>query len=163
MMRPMFISQIALNALSGNAVVVLQEIGGTRALPIPIGPLEANAIASELEGIKPARPMTHDLLMNLLDATDVKVIKVDISDRKDDTYYALIHILHRGTERVIDARPSDALALSLRVRAPVFVAEKVMRKSMDGSQGGKRLSGSGDQRNWRDLLEDLDPDDLGSA
>jgi bifunctional DNase/RNase len=103
--------------------VILKEVGGDRILPIWVGFLEAIGIASELRGIRSSRPLTHDLLKNIVGLTEVKVRKVEICDLKNNTYHALIHITHDGKEISIDARLSDALALSLRVNA-LFLQQK---------------------------------------
>ncbi len=160
---PMNISTVTVDPISNSPIVILKEINGDKILPIWIGIMEATAIASELENIKFSRPMTHDLLKNIIDTLDVKVTKVEVCDLKDNTYYALIHILTSdGKEYAIDARPSDALALSLRTNAPIFVKEEVILKSakltdneseaMDESEKGKK---------WKKILESLKPEDFG--
>jgi bifunctional DNase/RNase len=115
----MVIAGLTVDPLTNSPIVILKEIGGERTLPIWIGLLEATAIASELEGIKFSRPMTHDLLKNIMSLMDVKVNKIEVSDLKNNTYFALIYLDHKGKEISIDARPSDALALSLRMGAPI--------------------------------------------
>ncbi|MFH0843950.1 MAG: bifunctional nuclease family protein, partial [Pseudomonadota bacterium] len=122
MFMPMVVSGLTIDPLTNSPIVILKEVEGDKTLPIWIGLLEATAIASELEGVKFSRPMTHDLLKNLLGLINVKVKRIEVCDLKNNTYYALIHITHNGKELSIDARPSDALALSLRVNAPIFVA-----------------------------------------
>lgn len=161
MLRPMTISAIAVDSLTKSPVVILKEVGGERTLPIWIGLLEANAIASELEGVKFPRPMTHDLLKNVMESTDVKVNKVEVCDLKDNTYFALIHITHNGKEISIDARPSDALALSLRVNAPIFVAEEVISKSTQIDLEAEPEDKSEQGKKWQEILEKLDPEDFG--
>ena len=139
--------------MTNSPIVILKETDGDRTLPIWIGLLEATAIASELEGINFSRPMTHDLLKNLMDLIEVKVERVEVCDLRNNTYYALIHILHKGEAISIDARPSDALALSLRVGAPIFVAEEVIQKSKQiDLQAEARTSPSRERsgrRSWR--------------
>ena len=161
MFKPMLVSGLTLDPLTNSPIVILKEVDGDRTLPIWIGLLEATAIASELEGIKFSRPMTHDLLKTIIDKIDIEINKVEVCDLKNNTYYALIHLIHKGKEISIDARPSDALALSLRVDAPIFVDEEVIRKSKqidlttdpeDKTEQGKK---------WQEILEKLDPEDFG--
>jgi bifunctional DNase/RNase len=163
MLRPMTISAIAVDSLTKSPVVILKEVGGERTLPIWIGLLEANAIASELEGVKFPRPMTHDLLKNVMESTDVKVNKVEVCDLKDNTYFALIHITHNDKEISIDARPSDALALSLRVNAPIFVAEEVISKSTQIDLEAEPEDKSEQGKKWQEILEKMNPKDFGNT
>jgi hypothetical protein len=161
MLRPMTVSGLTIDSLTNNPIVILKEIDGEKTLPIWIGLLEATAIASELEGIQFSRPMTHDLLKNVMEMADVKVNKIEVCDLKDNTYYALIHITHDGKEINIDARPSDALALSLRMNAPIFVEEEVIEKSqqieLKAEPDGKSKKG----KEWQEILENLNPEDFG--
>ena len=163
MFKPMVISKLAVDSLTKSPIVILKEIDGERSLPIWIGMLEANAIASELEGIKFSRPMTHDLLKNILDLMDVEVTRVEVSDLKNNTYYALIHLTHNGKEISMDARPSDALALSLRFEAPIFVADKVLNKSMQIDLKGEPEDKSIQGKKWQKILEKMDPEDFGNT
>lgn len=157
---PMNVSTVTVDPVSNSPIVILKEIDGDKILPIWIGIMEATAIASELEKIKFSRPMTHDLIKNIMDTLDVKITRVEVCDLRDNTYYALIHLLTSdGKEYAIDARPSDALALSLRTNAPIFVKEEVILKSArltedesDESEKGKR---------WKKILESLKPEDFG--
>ena len=128
-------------------IVILNDETDKEILPIWIGKFEANAICFILEGITPPRPMTHDLTKNVLDTLGVKIISIVINNLKDNTYYAKIHLQARGSEVVIDSRPSDAIALALRASAPIFVAEDVLEK---------RNSENLDQ--W---LKNLKPEDFG--
>ena len=109
-------------------VVVLEDVSKTRLVPIWIGVNEGNAIALELQGEKFPRPLTHDLIVNLLTALKAVVEKIVISDLKDNSYYALIHIKTNGKMLAIDARPSDSLAIAVRTRCPIFIDEKVLKK-----------------------------------
>ncbi len=160
MLRPMAISVLAVDPLAKTPVVILKELDGERTLPIWIGFLEANAIASELQGIKSSRPMTHDLLRNIIGLIDVKVNKVEICDLKNNTYYASIHITQGGREISIDGRPSDALALSLRVNAPIFAAEEVIQKSKQIELRVERADKPGQGKKWQDVLEKLNLEDF---
>lgn len=163
MLRPMFISALAIDSVANSPVVILKEVDGERTLPIWIGLLEANAIASELEGIKFSRPMTHDLLTTILKSIDVTVHKIEVCDLKNNTYYALIHIRHKGNEITIDARPSDALALSLRVEAPIFVADEVIEKSEQIDLDAEPEDKSDQGKKWQKILENLNPKDFGNT
>lgn len=112
-----------------RCIVVVEEIHGPRLVPIWIGIFEGGAIAAELTGQEPPRPMTHDLLMNLLTASGTVIEKVVITDLRDNTYFAELHIkTGGGTTAVIDSRPSDALAIAVRARCPLYVSETVFQK-----------------------------------
>ena len=163
MLIPVIISALGLDSSSNNPVVILKEIGGKRTVPIWIGILEASAIASELEGVKYSRPMTHDLLKNILESMDAKLNKVEVCDLKDNTYYALIHMTYNGKKMTIDARPSDALALSLRIRAPIFVSEDVINRSPHIELALKADEKSEQAKDWQEILENLDPEDFGNT
>lgn len=108
-----------------NPVVLLVDQAETMALPIWIGQAEATAIAMELQGVKPPRPMTHDLLRSVLKSLAAAVTRIVVTDVKDSTYFAEIHIATNGTPLIIDSRPSDAIALALRSEAPIFVSDQV--------------------------------------
>ena len=161
MFTPMVISGLTVDPLTNSPIVILKETDGERTLPIWIGLLEATAIASELEGIKFSRPMTHDLLKSIIDLIDIKVNRVEVCDLKNNTYYALIHITHKGEQVSIDARPSDALALSLRVNAPIFVAEEVISKSKQIDLTAEPEDKSEQGKKWQEILEKLNTEDFG--
>ena len=161
MYRPMVVSGLTVDPLTNSPIVILKEVEGERTLPIWIGLLEATAIASELEGIKFSRPMTHDLLKNIMDLIDLKVIKVAVCDLKHNTYYALLHINITGKEISMDARPSDALAISLRMGAPIFVSEEVISKSTQIDLKAEPEDKSEQGKKWQEILEKLNPDDIG--
>jgi bifunctional DNase/RNase len=161
MFKPMVVSGLTVDPVTNSPIVILKEAEGERTLPIWIGLLEATAIASELEGIKFSRPMTHDLLKSIMDTMDVEVNKVEVCDLKNNTYYALIHMTHGDKEISIDARPSDALALSLRMKAPIFVSEEVMSKSRQVDFSAEVEDTSEQGKKWQDILEKLNPEDFG--
>ena len=163
MFRPMQISALAVDTLTKSPIVLLKEIDGERSLPIWIGLLEANAIAVELEGIKLARPMTHDLLKNILEMIDVQVERIEITELKNNTFYALIHVKYRDKAFTIDARPSDALALSLRVGAPIFVAEEVIESSLRIEFEAEPEDKSEQGKAYQEILEKADPEDFGNT
>jgi bifunctional DNase/RNase len=110
----------------GAYAILLKEINGTRRLPIIIGAFEAQAIALEIEGIKPPRPLTHDLLKNVIDNLGSVVTEILIDELRENTFYAKIILEVSGLTNEIDARPSDAIALSVRAQAPIYVSETVM-------------------------------------
>ncbi len=161
MYKPMVISGLTVDPVTNSPIVILKEVDGDRTLPIWIGLLEATAIASELEGIKFSRPMTHDLIKNLMAMIDVNVIKIEVCDLKNNTYYALIHFKIGEKTMSIDARPSDALALSLRVNAPIFVAEKVIDSSSRIDLKAEAQDKSESGKKWQEILESLNPEDFG--
>lgn len=163
MLKAMIISEVAIDTLTKSPIVILREVDGERTLPIWIGLLEANAIASELEGIRFSRPMTHDLLKNIMALIDVKVTKIEVCDLKDNVYYALIHIDYKGEKMTIDARPSDALALSVRVEAPIFVADELIKKSQHMTLRAEAEDESEQGKKWLDVLEKMDPEDFGNT
>ena len=143
---------------STNApIVILKDVQGDTVLPIWVGLYEANAIALEVEKATTPRPMTHDLLRNVFLGLDVRVQKVVVNDLKDDTFYALIWVERDGEMMSIDSRPSDALALALRVDCPIFVEDEVLKSSKISSAISEK-STSEELRKW---LEGLSDDDLG--
>lgn len=120
------VDSIRVSLMSHHRVVILKALDREQYLPIWIGPSEADAITAELQGLEVSRPLTHDLLKNVIDALSGEVTQVVVNDLRNETYYARIHIVQNGRELEIDSRPSDALALAVRVRVPVYVAESVM-------------------------------------
>jgi len=118
------VSQISLSNM--GFVVFLKEDGGKRALPIFIGAAEAQAIAFVLENVKPPRPLTHDLLKNLMDNLECRIKRIEVCDLRDNTFYAKLFLEWNGAEIELDSRPSDAIALALRFAAPIFVEDEIM-------------------------------------
>ncbi len=163
MLTPMSISQVVVDSQTNSPIVVLKEINGDRILPIWIGLLEADAIASVLEGVTFSRPMTHDLLKTVLESSDFEITKVEVNDLKNNTYYALIHLRHNDENMTIDARPSDALAISLRVGAPIYVAEAILDNSVQIEMKAEPEDTSEEGKKWQELLEKMDPDDFGNT
>lgn len=163
-MRVMKVRRVALDQ-QNNPVVLLVDEEETVALPIWIGQAEAMAIAMRLQSVQPPRPMTHDLLQVVLAQLSATVTRIVISDVKDATYYAEIHLARNGTAFVIDSRPSDAIALALRAEAPIFVEDKVavqgmpLRKSSDG-EGRPALEEELDPQEFRKFLERVKPGDF---
>ena len=138
-------------------VVVLKEAQGSAILPIWVGIYEANAIALEIEKVQTPRPMTHDLLKNVLVGLNVRVHRVVVCDLKEDTFYALIWMERDGRTMSLDSRPSDALALALRLDCPIFVEDEVMKSSKIAGASTEKTS-SEEMRRW---LENLGDEDLG--
>jgi bifunctional DNase/RNase len=148
---------LMMDPVTNMPVVVLKETSGSGVLPIWVGIYEANAIALEIEKVQTPRPMTHDLLKNVLTGLDVRVQRVVVSDLKDDTFYALIWMERGGEIISLDSRPSDALALALRLDCPIFVEDEVLKNSKTSSAVSEK-STSDDLRKW---LENLNDEDLG--
>src|SRR6202161_1536058 len=148
---------LMMDPVTNMPVVVLKETAGNGVLPIWVGIYEANAIALEIEKVQTPRPMTHDLLKNVLFGLNVHVQKVVVSELREDTFYALISLERNGERMSIDSRPSDALALALRVDCPIFVEETVLQSSKISSAINEK-STSEELRKW---LEGLSDEDLG--
>ena len=156
-MVKMEIKGLLMDPVSNMPVVVLRDSSNGVFLPIWVGIFEANAIALQMEKIATPRPMTHDLLKNLLTELDAKVERIVINDLRDNTFFARIHLLRGETRWDVDSRPSDAIALALRVDAEIFVEEEVLEKS-------KTLRPEGDETDPERLkkwLEEVNPEDLG--
>ena len=129
MFLEMKVRGLALDPLSNMPIIILKDEEDKRSLPIWVGIFEANAIALELEKIATPRPMTHDLLKSVLETVQARVTKVVVTDLKENTFYAVLHLQLGGKEYTVDSRPSDAIALALRVAAPIYVDEDVVRKA----------------------------------
>jgi uncharacterized protein len=153
----MEIKGLMLDPSSNTPIVILKDVDSQLFLPIWIGVFEANAIALKIEGVEPPRPMTHDLLRSTLERLDARVEKIVISDLKDSTFFALIHVQRPQGEVAIDARPSDAIALALRVDAPIFVLRSVMEKA----QAVDRATQATDEEKLKKWLEEISPEELG--
>ncbi len=164
MYRLMKIEGLAVDPVTNSPIMLLKDEESEESLPIWIGLLEATAIASELENVTYSRPMTHDLLKSILDKMGTTLTRIEVCDLKDNTFYALLQ-LQKGDEALaVDVRPSDAVALALRCKAPIYVAEEVIFKSRladTGKPPGKPVDKSKEGRKWADILEELDPDDFG--
>ncbi len=153
----MTIKGLMVDPITNMPIVILRDTAGQKVLPIWVGIFEANAIALQIENIATPRPMTHDLLRNVIHDLKAAVEKVVVCDLKDNTFYALIYLAVNGEVVAIDARPSDAIALALRVRAPIFVEDKVI----DSAKSIDFAPDPADTERLRKWLESLDPDDLG--
>lgn len=161
---PMSVGGLTLDPATKTPVVILRDGENKVSLPIWIGLLEATAIATELEGVKMARPMTHDLLRTLIGELGATVESIEISDLRENTYYAVINLRVGDAAHAIDSRPSDAISLALRVKSPIFVARKVIEASValkdqgDG-KGDSNLSNVSPDK-WSEILENMSPDDF---
>ena len=155
----MKIRGLMMDPVTNMPIVVLKDVGGDTVLPIWVGVYEANAIALEIEKVTTPRPMTHDLIKNILIGFDTHVHKIVVSELRDDTFFAVIWMEERDGKIIsIDSRPSDALALALRVDCPIYVDEEVLKTSKAASTSADRISPD-DLRKW---LEGLNDEDLGS-
>jgi hypothetical protein len=153
----MKIRGLMMDPVTNMPIVILKDVGGDSVLPIWVGIYEANAIALEIEKVTTPRPMTHDLLKNLLIGLDASVRKVVVNDLRDDTFFAIIWVERDGQIISIDSRPSDALALALRVDCPIFVEDEVLKTSRQANSVSDRVS----QEELRKWLENLGDEDLG--
>ena len=153
----MKIRGLMMDPVTNMPIVVLKDVQGQAILPIWVGVYEANAIALEIEKVSTPRPMTHDLLKNLLIGLETTVRKVVVTELRDDTFFAVIWLDRGGEVITIDSRPSDALALALRMDCPIFVEEDVLKTSKLASTVSDRVSAD-EMRKW---LENLGEDDLG--
>ena len=157
----MKVAGITMDPFSNTPIVILKDLEGNKALPIWIGVLEASAIAAELGNVKPLRPMTHDLMQNILDDLNVKVTRIEVTDLKDNTFYATIYLSMVDNKLAIDARPSDSIALALRTNSPIFVNEEVIEKSRTVDLENEEEGGSEESKKWAKILESLSPEDFG--
>ena len=153
----MKIRGLMMDPVSNTPIVILKDSGSDTVLPIWVGVYEANAIALEIEKVSTPRPMTHDLIKNVLLGLDAQVHKVVVTELRDDTFYAVIWLERDGHVISIDSRPSDALALALRVDCPIFVDDDVLKNSKLATSDASRVT-SDELRKW---LEGLNDEDLG--
>lgn len=151
------IKGLMLDPSSNIPIVILRDTESQLFLPIWIGVFEANAIALRIEGVEPPRPMTHDLLRLVLEKLGATVEKIVISDLRESTFFALIHLLQKGEPVTVDARPSDAIALALRTEAPIYV----LRSVLDKAQAADLTADSSDEDKLKKWLEEISPDELG--
>jgi len=153
----MKIRGLMMDPATNMPIVILKDASGPTVLPIWVGIYEANAIALEIEKVSTPRPMTHDLIKNLLAGLETMVRKVVVSELKDDTFYALIWLEREGQMISIDSRPSDALALALRVDCPIYVEDEVLKNSKVAGAASDKFQ-SEELRRW---LENLGDEDMG--
>jgi uncharacterized protein len=153
----MKIRGLMMDPVTNMPIVILKDIGSDTVLPIWVGVYEANAIALEIEKVTTPRPMTHDLIKNVLVGLESQVRKVVVTELRDDTFFAVIWVERDGRIISIDSRPSDALALALRVDCPIFVEDDVLKSSKIAANNSERLT----PEDLRKMLEDLNDEDLG--
>jgi len=153
----MRIKGLVVDPISKMPIVVLEDSQSKNILPIWIGVFEANAIALTIENIPTPRPMTHDLMRNMLTRFDIHVDRIVVTDVRNNTFYAVIHCRHRERELTIDSRPSDAIALALRMNSPIYVENEVVEKA-HGLKLDENLETSENLKKW---LETLRPEDFG--
>ncbi|MDR9459422.1 MAG: bifunctional nuclease family protein [Dehalococcoidia bacterium] len=167
-MIEMTIDSIRMSLMNYQRVVILKEKGGERYLPIWIGPAEADSIALKLQDVQVPRPMTHDLLRSAIEALGASVNSIVVNDLQNDTFFARILLIVDGRDMEIDSRPSDAIALAVRVEVPIYADESVLDKA------GILLPGNGEQGElsedeltklspFRDFIDTLNMDDLGKS
>ena len=153
----MKINRLMMDPVTNMPIVILKDSGSDTVLPIWVGVFEANAIALEIEKVSTPRPMTHDLIKNVLTGLEAAVHKVVVTELKDDTFYAVIWLEREGQVISIDSRPSDALALALRVDCPIFVDDEVL----NNSKLAANLSAKSTDEELRKMLEGMNDEDLG--
>ena len=157
MLIEMSIKGLMVDPITNMPIVILKDKLGERVLSIWVGIFEANAIALQIENVSTPRPMTHDLLRNIITDLYGSVDRVVVSDLKDNTFFAIIHLTVRGERIAVDARPSDAIALALRTRSPILVEESVI----DNAKTVDFTAEPGDNARLQKWLESLDPEELG--
>jgi len=150
---------IVVDPKASNPVVVLVDPTGQKALPIWIGVFEAEAISRGLEDMVTPRPMTHDLMKQILDTFQVSLTRVVINDLKGNTFYANLYLNVEGREMVVDSRPSDAIALAVRVKAPIFIAESVVEATKQMGLFASNLLEEQDE--LKTIIENMKPEDFG--
>jgi uncharacterized protein len=153
----MTVKGLMIDPITNMPIIVLRDGEGQRILPIWVGVFEANAIALQIEHVQTPRPMTHDLLKNMIDDLQARVERIVVCDLKDNTFYAAIHVSTGAARHVVDARPSDAIALALRTGSPIFVEERVIESARSVDSTPENMDVSRVQK-W---LEGLSDDDLG--
>lgn len=153
MLIEMKVKFLTFDSTSNWFVVLLMDLSNRTGLPIWIGPFEANAIATKLKKMASQRPMTHDLINNILTTLESQVVKIVVNDLKENTYYGLIYLNRKGAEIIVDSRPSDAIAIALTTGAPIFVSEAVIEKA-------RTIDLEKDEDQLKEWLENLNPDDF---
>ena len=157
MEREFKIKGLMMDPITNSPIVILQDMEKNTLLPIWVGIFEANAIALQIERIDTPRPMTHDLLKNVLMQLEAEIDKIVVTELRDNTFFAQIHVRLNGETMTVDSRPSDAIALALRTDSPIFVTEEVIANSRNITLDKENLDPE-DVRKW---LENLNPEDLG--
>ncbi len=156
-MRQMKVDKLGIDLLTHDPVVILKDMDGSHYLPILIGPFEATAIALALEGATVPRPLSHDLMRNILESLETALEQVIIHDIKDSTFYAKLILRCDGELQEIDARPSDGIALALRMKAPIYVTDKIV---LEESTPDKKPVDDSEMSRFKKFLDDLKPSDF---
>ncbi len=157
-MIEMKVMGIALDTRTGSPIVVLHDLDNRKALPIWIGSAEASAIIRKIENLKVQRPMTHDLIIDVVEKTGYEIDRIEISDVDDDTYFATIFLVNDNDEvKEIDARPSDAIAVAIRVNAPIFVAPSVLAEGAISSDLQKDQE---EAEEFKNFIQSIKPSDF---
>jgi len=159
MEKPVSIHGLAMDPKNNSPILLLREESAQRALPVWIGTYEANAIATCLAEMEMPRPMTHDLLLNTIVEAGFRVDRVVITEIRDATFYAVIHLASEAGALKIDSRPSDAVALAVRAQAPIFVQEEVLEHSGIDMASLEENTSSTEKDEWLEMLENMDPED----
>ncbi len=155
-MRQMKVDKLGIDLLTHDPVVILKDLEGKRYLPILIGPFEATSIALALEGAAVPRPLSHDLMRTMLETLDAKLEQIVIHDIRESTFFAKLVVRTNGETQEIDARPSDGIALALRMQAPIFVSDKIV---LEEALPDKK-SDEADVQRFRKFIEELKPSDF---
>lgn len=161
MLHKASIAGLAMDPGANTPIVLLKIDDADSVIPIWIGLMEATAIASAMKNISFDRPMTHDLFKNFAELLQAKIVKIDVCDIRDNTYYAMIHFQSESGHFTMDARPSDAIALALRFDAPIYIDQQVIEKSEHSQKEGKPLDESEEGKKWAEYLKSLSPEDFG--
>ena len=160
-MVEMKVEGLTLDPLTNMPIIILKDSTGSKALLIWVGYFEANAIALEIEKISTPRPMTHDLLKNLIQNMKAEVNHILVNELKDNTFYAVISLVCGDLTLAIDSRPSDAIALALRTKAPIFVEEKVIEAAKNLDLPDPAKTNTADDQQWKNWLDNIKPEDFG--
>ncbi len=159
----MRVGGLTLDPVTKTPIVILKDAENKLTLPIWVGLMEATAMATELEGIKMARPMTHDLLRNTIVELGGEVESIEVADLRDNTYYAVIYLRTGERRLAIDSRPSDAISLALRTRSPIYVAKKVIETSsvlQQNEETQEQNLSNVSRDKWSEILEKMSPEDF---
>lgn len=159
-MVEMRVENLVFDPLTNTPIIILKDMAGKKSLPIWVGYPEATAIALQMESVTTPRPMTHDLIKNILTSIDISVNYICVSDLKDSTFYAVISIGSGADEVEVDSRPSDAIAVALRLSVPIYVNQKVLEnaKEFEVSTGDQSPEDENQMKRW---LDDIKPSDFG--
>lgn len=163
MLHKVSIAGLTIDPATNTPIVILKSTDDDRAVPIWIGLLEASSIASVIQGVQLERPMTHDLFKNFVERMNMRIVKVEVCDLKDNTFYAKIHFASGDETFEMDARPSDAIAMALRFNAPIYVEESVIENAAVIEGRPELIDESEEGKKWAEYLDRLSPDDFGKV